>query len=387
MGLFLSSTDLDCLRDLTQTLLSPQKHDGPETWASAVLRRLETLFNADRSLLFLPEPEGVMLVTESVPSELVPAFRSAFAQVEDGRLRSERPDVDSVLEARTAARMEVFTNQRLLALAAETPEMVPWYHDVIVPAGVHNGSGLALSLPVGEAWLCVAHSRPSDDPFGVEGGLELLALLLPAFRSGVEELVRGWTGTREMVDSLDLLGHAVVVFDLGGREILRSRCLDQLVAGDPDGAEVLRRARGMAAGVARLENRRGTTGPAAAGAGPHLDVITPLGHYQLRCAFVPTGTLAPDEAVMVAVHSPRPRLPSVRDLRHRYGLTGREAEITFLLAAGATNKQIAVELGISPHTVRTHIERIFRKLGVRSRKALGLKLLGLRNSGGPGSAS
>jgi DNA-binding CsgD family transcriptional regulator len=384
LGLVLSSTDLARLRDTTQTLLSPWEHADPEAWAIAVLRRLEALFNADRSLLFLPDPEGLMLVTESVPSEMVPAFRSAFSQVEDGRLRSERPDVDSVLEARTAARMEVFTNQGLLALTAEVPEMVPWYHDVMVPSGVRNGAGLALSLPPGEAWLCVAHSRPADDPFGVEGGLELLGLLLPAFRAGVEEVVRGSAGNGEIVDSLDRLGHAVVAFDLEGRELVRSRCLDQLVAGDPDGARVLARARRMAASAARLRRRPATTPPATPGGAPHCEVITPLGPYELRCAFVPPGTLARDEVVMVAVHPPPPGLPPLRELRHRYGLTGREAEITFLLAVGAANKQIASDLGISPHTVRTHAERIFRKLGVRSRKALGLKLLtGFRENDEP----
>jgi DNA-binding CsgD family transcriptional regulator len=46
-----------------------------------------------------------------------------------------------------------------------------------------------------------------------------------------------------------------------------------------------------------------------------------------------------------------------------------------LLATGASNKQIAAELGISPHAGRTHAERVFCELGVKSRKALGLRLL------------
>jgi DNA-binding CsgD family transcriptional regulator len=59
------------------------------------------------------------------------------------------------------------------------------------------------------------------------------------------------------------------------------------------------------------------------------------------------------------------------------GLTAREAEITLRLAEGLTDPEIARALGISTHTVRHHVERIFLKLGIRSRKALGLFLLKL----------
>jgi DNA-binding CsgD family transcriptional regulator len=375
VGLTLSTTDLARLHDTTQVLLSPGEYDDPDAWGTAVLRQVEALFNADRSLLFLPAPDGLMLVTESVPSEMVPAFHSTFSRIEEGRLRSDRPDVDSVLAARTAARMDVFTNQRLLALTAESPEMVPWYHDVIVPSGVRHGSGVALSLPAGEAWLCVAHSSPADDPFGVEAGLELLRLLLPAFRAGVEQLVHQGRSGQGLIQSLDQLGHAFLAFDLDGREMVRSRVLDLALAGDPHGPEVLARAGQMAAAMIRLRRGAGLAQSASPTPAAYRDVITPAGLYRLRCAFLPAGALEPDETIMVAVDPPPPQLPSADELRRRFGLTAREAETTLLLATGASNKQIAAALAISPHTVRTHAERIFRKLGVNSRKALGLKLL------------
>jgi DNA-binding CsgD family transcriptional regulator len=375
VGLTLSTTDLARLQDTTQVLLSPAQYDDPEAWGTAVLRRLETLFNADRSLLFLSAPDGVMLVTESVPNEMVPAFHSTFSRVEEGRLRSDRSDVDSVLAARLDARMEVFTNHRLLALTAESPEMVPWYHDVIVPSGVRHGSGVALSLPPGEAWLCVAHSSPGDDPFGVEAGLELLRLLLPAFQAGVEHVVNQRRAGRGLVQDLERLGQAFVAFDLDGCELVRSRILDRALAGDPKGTEVVAHAREMATAMVGLQRRTGLARSLASAVAAHRDLLTPAGLYRLRCAFLPAGTLAADETIMVAVDPPAPRLPSRQELRHRFGLTAREADTTLLLALGASNKQIATELGISPHTVRTHAERIFRKLGVKSRKALGLRLL------------
>jgi DNA-binding NarL/FixJ family response regulator len=49
------------------------------------------------------------------------------------------------------------------------------------------------------------------------------------------------------------------------------------------------------------------------------------------------------------------------------GLTPREAEVLRLMAAGRTNTEIAAELVVSESTVKTHVNRIFAKAGVRDR--------------------
>jgi two-component system, NarL family, response regulator YdfI len=48
-------------------------------------------------------------------------------------------------------------------------------------------------------------------------------------------------------------------------------------------------------------------------------------------------------------------------------LTQRESEVLQLLAQGLANKQIAVSLGISEHTVKFHVSSIYSKLSVSSR--------------------
>jgi DNA-binding NarL/FixJ family response regulator len=48
-------------------------------------------------------------------------------------------------------------------------------------------------------------------------------------------------------------------------------------------------------------------------------------------------------------------------------LSKREREILQKVADGSTTRQVATELGISPHTVKTHLERIFEKLGANDR--------------------
>jgi len=50
-------------------------------------------------------------------------------------------------------------------------------------------------------------------------------------------------------------------------------------------------------------------------------------------------------------------------------LTARELEVLQRLAFGDTNQDIAEALSISPDTVKTHLERVFHKLGTADRTA------------------
>ena len=48
-------------------------------------------------------------------------------------------------------------------------------------------------------------------------------------------------------------------------------------------------------------------------------------------------------------------------------LSEREREVLVLMASGATNREIAERLFLSPHTVKEHTSAVYRKLGVRNR--------------------
>ena len=65
----------------------------------------------------------------------------------------------------------------------------------------------------------------------------------------------------------------------------------------------------------------------------------------------------------------RPPADSRSQALRSLGLTRRQTEVLHQLWQGATNAEVALTLNISEHTVRHHLEDIYRQLGVKSRVA------------------
>jgi DNA-binding CsgD family transcriptional regulator len=53
----------------------------------------------------------------------------------------------------------------------------------------------------------------------------------------------------------------------------------------------------------------------------------------------------------------------------RLDLTSREADVLLCITRGCSNIEIGTNLGISPRTVKKHLEHIYSKIGVKSRLA------------------
>jgi DNA-binding NarL/FixJ family response regulator len=87
-----------------------------------------------------------------------------------------------------------------------------------------------------------------------------------------------------------------------------------------------------------------------------LTVFDPTVHATLLAAASATG--ARDSGAPSTAAAPPPD-----------GLTQREVEILGLIARGLTNPEIASQLFLSNHTIKTHIGRIFAKTGSRDRAA------------------
>jgi len=64
-------------------------------------------------------------------------------------------------------------------------------------------------------------------------------------------------------------------------------------------------------------------------------------------------------------------------------LTSREADVLQLLARGCTYSQIGDRLGVSLHTVESHVKNVYRKLEVHSARAAVWRAIELRLFGKP----
>lgn len=172
---------------------------------------------------------------------------------------------------------------------------------------------------------------------------------------------------------LDLLGHRAAVFRSQVAFGSRTRSLDQLLAAEPQGAVLLGAIRDFA------------SQSVPARTGPHCDDVsrrTPGGvlRTEVRAGTTSYTLLRVDlqigsqPLVVVVVEHADVQASVAAVLRQRYGLTDRELEVVHELAAGRSVRGVGEQLGMSEHTARHHTERVYRKVGVHTRAALGERL-------------
>ena len=77
-------------------------------------------------------------------------------------------------------------------------------------------------------------------------------------------------------------------------------------------------------------------------------------------------TVVVEKEVTVYRAAGEPFLPDAATIG-RLGISPREMEVLSLMAAGATNQEIADRLFVSLNTIKTHSSRLFEKLDVKRR--------------------
>ena len=164
-----------------------------------------------------------------------------------------------------------------------------------------------------------------------------------------------------------LLDHTLVVRGAGAT-------LTRLLAGDPEREVVWDGIRRLAA---RVRTEVATGHGSGDGGASTCDLRTGQGGYRLTLGMLPSpdgaAPWASGHVLVVVEHRAPPRTREAA-LRARFGLSPREAEVACRAALGESTPTIAAALGLSPHTVRHHLERIYARLGVHSRAALAARV-------------
>ncbi len=361
--------------ETVRVLVSPLVYANVTAWRTAVHDALRRLLRADQAMTILPVDSDLIL-SHDFDDDVLRSLRSWFSGfTPEGRINLADPVVNQWNDRRRAMGLQVYTRDIINHAIDRRVLESPFVQEALFPNRVKYWQGVYAVGPGNtDALLWASHARTSDATFGSTTA-DLLGILVPAFQAGLSALHR----LDQARTTLDAVSAPLLVFDADGRERHRSPAAVTLLARDPAGATLVARARTLATDVAR------TAPGAPAAAQPatvSADVTTLSARYALRATVLPAGTFGAAPSVLVMlIGGVAPEVPAASVLAERHGLTPREAEVARQLAQGATRNAIASALAISPFTARAHEERIFRKLGVSTRAAVALALLGARPAG------
>ena len=219
-------------------------------------------------------------------------------------------------------------------------------------------------------------------PFGAESR-RVLASLVPGLAAGLDATDPLEAAQHAFGAAFDQLAAGVALYDVWTRRrVAANRTLVRLLDADSELllTELDAFARELAVS-ARIRSLRF----AMNGKGSRRVIQTARGAYRISAVTLPEAMVTRAAAVAVIVSHIVPVVPSSTELIGVSGLTRREAEVAHEITLGRSNPAIATRLGLSPHTIRHHIEGVFRKLGVSSRREVAERLLSaewLDNHGG-----
>jgi DNA-binding CsgD family transcriptional regulator len=213
------------------------------------------------------------------------------------------------------------------------------------------------------------------------GVLHTLRALLPHIRRAVD--IQARMGLAHLTEAtLDRLQMGVVLLDVRGGVLRMNRAASETVAAR-DGLELRLRGlhaadRGEHAALQRMIAHTAVPGPGNGAPGGSLAIRRPSGRRPLSLVTVPIAPAAtlfsqmPGMAVILFIADPEAAPPAAppETLCALYGLTPAEARTALLVAEGRAPKEVADALGITLHTVRTVLKRVFAKTGVDRQSAL-----------------
>ncbi len=358
MRIALTPVETARLGDVLSLLLSPPAPRDADAWHADLARQLRALVGAPMAALTVEAADGARTYGDALDPRAVRAYERRFRALDLGRHRLR------------ALGLEVWSRERLW-----TPEQLrqsEYYNDFARPNGLHDAVGLAIELRAARAHVMASllHDQPLRNPARRERQLALLGLVRPAFRAGMLAHLRDANeapGPRvdPRAGLLDAADEPQALYGRDGELLYRNRAMATALDDGQRGA--LRRAVSEAVRAALASEPRLPDAPRAA----TRAVRTATASYRVRAGVVVSDGDGRGSSVLVSLRRNDPAPASAEELRARFGLTGREAEVAVLLLQRRSNAEIAEALELSEHTARHHTERVLHKLGVNSRTALG----------------
>jgi DNA-binding CsgD family transcriptional regulator/PAS domain-containing protein len=235
-------------------------------------------------------------------------------------------------------------------------ERTEFFNDFLKQDGLHHGINVYAydgDLNIGDLRIWRGEGRPEF----TARDKDLLETIRPHFTNALRNS-RTWAALKDRPwsDLWENVPDAYFIYDGQGGLVHRNRAARRVVEGltDADRAALMRAVKGLLRGD--LSQTR-------------------WGPYFLSVLKADEPAAGRPMIVVQAYRRPAARLDAAY-LRREQHLSPREAEVCLLAAKGLTDQEIARVLGLSFHTVRTHLKNSFLKLDVTNRTELVHAVLG-----------
>jgi DNA-binding CsgD family transcriptional regulator len=357
----LGAADQRRLADVVHRIMCPLQQPT-NRWLHGALGAVKELVGADTAGAAVPTTHGIIHCSPEKP--VVWAQYAGMLEPMDRRFKI-------VQRARDFA----VYNREMLWPDLKAYYASEYYNDYIVTNRMYDALCILVSAadrPAvhNSAQLIVHHEKPTGRTFG-DRGLALFRLLRPAFEAAVRNHLALSAHAAALGSLVDALEEGVMLCDERGRLLHASTNLTRMLGLDPESDRVQRAMKAAAHTLARLLQPSPGWTLARHGGSLASDVATERARYRVRGTLIDPALLGGGARLLITLVRLTPELPTVSDLRARFGLTDRQARVALMLAEGSSNARLAARLGVSEHTARHHTEQVLARLGLRSRAGVG----------------
>lgn len=267
----------------------------------------------------------------------------------------------------------VFTDR--MALPRQTFEASGFYQEWSAPSRQTYYAGVAVVNEPGRFAFVGLSRGPRPGAFG-EDELRKLQIIAPHIRNAATVWLR--LGARKSLEgsleaAFDAVSDGVMLCDeYGQMRYANAAALDMLSAQDG----ICIDAQGIVAGSAL---QKLVSSAARGGEGGAVRVARHSGLPPLSALVSPLKSNwkspAAKGTVLILIVDPLgPKTSRLEILRDLYGLSPMERAVAATIIEGVGVKAAARDLGVAPVTVRTHLERIFSKVGVHNQVQLAARI-------------
>jgi DNA-binding CsgD family transcriptional regulator len=340
-------------------LISPGEYGSIAEWQHEAATRLRTLAGADVAVFILPA---------LLPGPYLSATGAGFDQIHNADYLLKDSEG---MRRMQALRSRSWTKAMVVGDEWRAYQDSDEFQEFFYPNRFIDGAGL-VSVGRDEPPAALALFSENDGRLSREDGLvRTLELLGPSFTAGVAKACLLATASLPMI--LDNgLGRPSMVFEPNGRLTTMSEAAVELIAGDPEGAQLMYAARELARDVgghpadAREPKSSVNRGPL-----PRVRRIqvTARAAYRLSATLF-TAPGAWTRQVFISIETVPPVPLSESELVSVYRLTPAHVRTALLFRDGVSVRKIAERLNISQRTAEQHMEDTKKKLGVRTQREM-----------------